>query len=229
MAGSECDAAYDSLKSKQEGSAKAKGVLRAAGYARGGGVGTAKKHSDEKQDRALVKSMVDKAKIKVKSGGKVDGHKAKGRADKYARGGSVPKGHHTKININVGAGQAEKQQAMQQGLQLGAKLAAAKMGGAPRPGAGASMQARPAPGGPAPMGGGAPMPPAGGGGVPPTMANRGGRFAKGGKVTGLPPGLKGKNGAGPKKVEGVPHLSGGAAGALGRLQKKSQYGTKPKA
>lgn len=203
MADAGCDKAYDALKAKQEGSAKAKNVLRGAGYARGGGVGVpkVKKHGD-----------------------KVDGKHSKSRADKFSRGGSAPSGKHTKthIAINVGAGEAEKRNALQQGMQLGAKLAAAKMAGAARPGAGAPTQAR----GPAPMPqGGPPM----GGGVPPTMANRGGRFAKGGKVTGLPPGLKGKNGGGPKRISGVPHLSGSAAGGLGRLQKKAQYGTKPKA
>lgn len=195
----ETDKAYDRVKSKQERSEKAKGVLRGAGYARGGGVSPAKK--------------------KMK---KVEGDKPKSRADKYARGGSVPKGHHTKININVGAGQQEKAAAMQQGVKMGATMAAQKLGaGGPRPNAGAPPMARP-PMPPPPGGPGAPpprpmMPPpgAGPGGPPPPMANRGGAFKRGGKV-------------GPKKIEGVPHLTGSSAGGRGRLEKIAQYGTKPK-
>lgn len=205
----EKDKAYDSLRAKTERSEKAKGVLRGAGYARGGGVGHAK-HPDEAEDKKLIKKELKSAKIQPKKhGGEVEGKKAAARPDKMARGGSKPSGHHTRVNINVGAGQQEKQQAMQQGIQIGAKLAAAKMAGAgPRPGAGAPMQARPMPGGP-----GAP-PPAGPPGVPPTMAQRGGRmYNRGGSV-------------GPKKVEGVPHLDGGAGGAKGRLEKIKQYGKK---
>lgn len=204
--GMEKDAAYDTLKAKQEGSAKAKGVLRGAGYARGGGVSPMKKHSDEKEDKALIKKELSHAKIKVKHGGKIDGKKTAMRADKFKRGGSVPKGHHTRVNINVGAGEAEKQNAMKTGMALGAKMAAAKMAG-PRPDAGAAMQAR-GPAAPAPMGG---MPPGGGGA--PAMQKRGGRtYAAGGKV------------------KGVQHLTGGAGagGGEGRLAKIRSYGTKPK-
>lgn len=214
----ESDKAYDKLKSKQENSVKAKSVLRGAGYARGGGVSPErKKHPDEKEDKALIKKELGKAKIKpAKHGGKIDGGKPKVRADKYARGGSVPRGH-TKININMGASQADKKEAMQKGVQLGAQLAARKMGGGGmRPGAGAPMQARPPmPAGPPPAPGG--MPPGAGGppGVPPTMgAACGGRqYAKGGKV------------------KGVQHLTGGAGagGGKGRLAKMASYGTKPKA
>lgn len=197
----ERDAAYDKVKAKQEGSAKAKNVLRGAGYARGGGVSPAK--AVHKHEKHLHKGEKE---TKFKTGGKVGGKKTEMRADKFSRGGSKPRGH-TKININVGAGQDEKKQAMMQGMQLGAKMAAT-----PRPGAGAPVQARP----PMPPPGGAPgggmpggMPP---GGQPP-MANRGGRFKKGGPV----------------RVAGVPHLKGGAGGAKGRLSKMASYGTKPKA
>ena len=195
------DAAYDKLKAKQEHSEKAKNVLRGAGYARGGGVTPVK--AVHKHEEKLHKGQ---PKTKFKHGGKVDGKKPTVRADKYARGGSAPRGHHTKIAINVGASQADKAEAMKKGLVMGASLAARKMGA----GAGAPM-----PGGPPMPPGGAPMggPP----GVPPTMGQkRGGRtYAKGGKV-------------GPVRVKGVPHLDGGAGGGLGRREKMKQYGTKPK-
>lgn len=197
--GTEKDAAYDKVKAKQEHSEKAKNVLRGAGYARGGGV-SPKRHSDEKEDKALIKKMVGKAKIKVKHGGKIDGKKPHARADKFKRGGSVPRGH-TKININVGAAEAEKKQALQTGMALGAKMAAS------RPMAGAPMQARP------PMGAPAGGPPPGGPPMPPPGAKKGGRMYKHG---------------GPVRVAGVPHLKGGAGGAKGRMSKIASYGTKPK-
>ena len=211
--GTEKDEAYDKLKGAQENSEKAKKVLRGAGYARGGGVSPAKreKHPDEKEDKALIKHMLSKAKIKAKHGGKISGKKPHQRADKYKRGGSVPRGH-TKININVGSGaaQEEKKQALKAGMMLGARMA-----GGPRPAAGAPMQARPVGGAApasapnAPMGG---MPP---GGAPmPPGAKRGGRTYKRG---------------GPVRIAGIPHLKGGSGGAEGRLSKIASYGTKPKA
>lgn len=207
--GTETDPGYDKVKSKQEHSEKAKNVLRGAGYARGGGV-SPKRHEDAKEDRALIKKELSHAKIKVKHGGKIEGKKAHHRADKFARGGSAPKGHGTRVNINMGASQADKQDAMKKGVALGAQLAAHKMAGAmggPRPGAGAPMQARgPMPGAPVPGPGPGSMTPGG----PPPMANRGGRFAKGGKI------------------KGVAHLTGGAGagGAAGRLAKIKSYGGK---
>lgn len=203
--GTECDAAYDKVKAKQENSAKAKTVLRGAGYARGGGVSPARavhKHEDH-----LHKG---EKKTKFKHGGKIEGKTPHMRADKFKRGGSVAKGHHTKININVGGAEAEKKQAMQTGVQLGAKLAAAKMAGGPRPGAGAPMQARPMP--PGPMGGPPSAPPPTG--TPPMVgAARGGRTYKAGG-----------------KVKGVKRLTGGAGagGGEGRLAKMKSYGAKPK-
>lgn len=179
--GTETDPGYNRIKGKQEKSEKAKNVLRGAGYARGGGVSPARKH-----------------------GGKIDGGEPVHRADKFARGGSAPKGHHarTKININIGAGQAEKQQAMAKGLAIGKMMA-----GGPRPGAGAPMQARP----PMPPPGGAPVPGPGPGamtpGGPPPMANRGGRFAKGGNVKSMTGGA-------------------GSGGGAGRLAKIKSYGPK---
>lgn len=202
---SDNDKAYDTLRAKVDGSNKAKGVLRRAGYARGGGVGSVSK--------CAAGGKIKSKTMKYADGGKVGGTKGAANPGKPARGGSKPKGHkaaHTKININVGAAQQEKQQALRTGVQLGAKLAASKMAGAPRPMAGAPMQARPmppppgaGPGGPPP--GAMPPPPPG----PPPMK-------RGGKV-------------GPKKVAGVTNISsGGAGGAKGRMEKISKYGSKAK-
>lgn len=201
----ERDKAYDSLKAKQEASGKAKGVLRGAGYARGGGVG-------RERPKAAGKKPMHSAEPK-KAGGKIGGGKPPTRPDKGARGGSKPSGHHTRINVNIGAGQAEKQNALKAGVQIGARLAAAKLAGGagampapgPRPMAGASMQARGAP----PMAAPGPAPEG-----PPPMANRGGAFKRGGKV-------------GPKKVAGVTNVTeGGAGGAKGRMEKIRKYGGK---
>lgn len=205
----ESDPAYNKFKANQENSAKAKGMLARSGYARGGGVSPIK--AVHKHEGHMHKG---EKKTKLKHGSKVEGKKPHHRADKFARGGSVPKGH-TKININMGASMADKQDAMKKGAQIGATMMAQKMAGGARPGAGASMQARGLMPGPAPMppGGAPPM----GGGVPPTMGQkRGGRtYAKGGKV-------------GPVRVPGVPHMDAGGGGGAGRREKMKQYGTKPK-
>ena len=199
----ESDKAYDKLKGSQEGSAKAKRVLSSAGYAKGGKV-----HSDEKEDKKLIKKELGKAKIEVKKhGGKVAGRKPAARADKFARGGSAPRGKHTAVNINLAASQADKADSFKKGAMAGAQMAAQKLG-AGRPGAGAPMQARPPmppPGAAGPMGP-AGAPPAGG--VPPTMQKRGGRtYAKGGAVKDWTKGA-------------------GAGGGEGRLAKAKTYGAK---
>lgn len=81
-------------------------------------------------------------------------------ADEFARGGGVKHKGHVTIAIHTGAGQAEKQQALHQGLQagamLGARAAAAKLGGgrppmAPPPGGAMAGGPPPAPTGPMPM------------------------------------------------------------------------------
>lgn len=214
----EVDKEYDRVRSKADHSTKARGVLRGAGYARGGGVGARAKKAVHKHEGHLHKG---EEKTKLKKGGKVDGKKPAARPDKMARGGSKPRGH-TKININVGAGQQEKQQAMQQGMQLGAKMAAQKMAaagggmGGPRPGAGAPMQGRPG------------MPPPGAGGPPPGAAPGGPPMQRPPMAPPGQPGMKRGGKVGPKRVEGVPHLTGGGGGAQGRLDKQKEYGTKPK-
>jgi hypothetical protein len=215
----ECDSAYDKVKSSQTGSNKAKNMLRGAGYARGGGVGPAKSktpqsaHSDEPGGEKAMKTAKARVAKKFADGGQVGGGMSKPNPGKRGRGGSKPRGH-TKINISVGAGDAEKKQAMQAGVQLGAKMAAAKMAMGPKPG---GMMPPPGagPGGPPP---GGPMPPPGAGpGGPPPLAARGGRmYASGGKVK-----------TGPKRIPGVPHLTASAGGALGRIEKARAYGGKP--
>ena len=155
------------------------------------------------------------AKLKLRKGGKVAGKKAAERPDRRARGGMLAfdqpddahgnmvkdsgrahggkVGKKGKVIINIAAGggqdaEAAHQAGMQQGAIMGAKAAAAKLGGAggppmggPPPGA---MPPRPpmaGPGGPPPPGMAGPppgaMPP---GGPPPGMRARGGAM-RGGK------------------------------------------------
>lgn len=90
---------------------------------------------------------------------------------KLAKGGAVKS---VKVNIHTGASDGEKQQAMQQGLQAGAKMAMQKMAGAGAPPMGGAPRPPMAPG--APMG----APPPGGGGMP--MRPGAGPMAKGGQV-----------------------------------------------
>lgn len=123
----------------------------------------------------------------MRRGGKVDGKKAAARPDRRARGGGLEDGgkkHAGKpsIKINIGAGGGAQQNpaaeqmaaraGLQQGMQIGAKMAGGGGGG----GGGAPRPPMPPPGaGPAP--GGPPMP-------PPGAMKRGGgmRRAAGGKI-----------------------------------------------
>lgn len=151
--------------------------LRENGYAKGGDV-----HTDEKQDRELIREMVKPAALQArKHGGAVHGEKSEARPDRRARGGAAPK--KAAVNIKIGGAdngaQAQEQaaQALQVGRQQGAQMAAAKLAQAqprppmPPPGAGA-----------APPPGARPMPPPGAGGPP--MAKRGGTIkrASGGDI-----------------------------------------------
>lgn len=177
--------------------------LKKAGYSSGG---------DIAEDKALIKKAIgehDKqlhggkhTKLKLATGGNVHGGKSHGRLDKKGRG-------HVNVIVNSGAGQAEKQQAMHQGMQagvaLGARAAAAKLGGGgggpPRP----PMAAPPGPA--APLG----MPP-GPGGAPPLPA---------GPMQMRPaPGM-----GGPMRRGGVVDmkLKTGSGGGLARLQKNRSY------
>ena len=185
---------------KSTGSSRAHAIMKGAGYKRGGGV-----DSDEKQDEKMVSKGVHeheahlhkgeaKTKLKFKSGGHVHGKHPKGRADHKSR---------TKININVGAGQAEKQAAAQQGLQQGIKVGAAAA--APKPPMPPMAGPPPGAGGPPPM---PPRPPMAGPGMPP-----GGPMKKGGMV---------RRAAGGRMA--IPHLKGGSGGGEGRIAKAADYG-----
>lgn len=160
--------------------------LKRAGYKHGGAV-----EVDRESDKRMVRRAVRQHEehdhkgekltdLKLRKGGKVEGHKTKARHDrKYANGGHVK--HHSKggaktnIVIATGGGEGERRMAMQQGVQIGARLAGAG-GGAPmgvppvppRP----PMAAPPGPPpGMAPPGMGAPPP-----GLPPRPPmKRGGR------------------------------------------------------
>lgn len=59
-------------------------VLKQAGYAHGGAV-----HEDEAEDKELIKKELGRARIKVRSGGKVEGKAPEHRPDRRARGGSL--------------------------------------------------------------------------------------------------------------------------------------------
>lgn len=135
-----------------------------AGRKRAGSMAKFKKggavHSDEAEDKKLIKKMVKKDDLKV------EGRSTGGRLDKYARGGRTKKGGgKTHINILVAP-------------QGGKADAAAPPGPGLPPGAGGPPPGMKPPMGPPPGAGGPP-------GLPPGMMNRGGgvkKYAKGGKV-----------------------------------------------
>lgn len=137
-------------REEHAGRSRAKSMMK--GYKSGG---AAKKHSDEAEDKKLIKKML------ADHDSKVEGKKSGGRLDKFARGGAAKKksGNNTKINILVAPGKGSPSQA----------------------GESPAAPGLPAPAGP---GGGPPMPPPGAGGPPgmppgmppkpPGMMNRGG-------------------------------------------------------
>lgn len=153
-------------------------------------------NDDETEDRKLVKSMVGKAKIKLKEGGCVEGSTGKRRLDQYASGGKVKGkgGHKTVVNIVMPqAGDKPPMSPSPIAMPPHPPMAPPPM--MPPPGAGmgpppGAMPPRP------PM-----MPPPG---MPPRAS--GGRVgrASGGKI--------------PNPI------SDGSAGGLGRLEKIVSYG-----
>lgn len=168
--------------------AKAIEYSRKAGYKSGGAV-TPKEAVHKHED----KDHPGTTHTRLKRGGTVPGKEAAQRLDKpqRAHGGGVKHkgGHKTNIIIQTGGGQAEKQQALQQGMQMGAQKVIgalkAKMGGAGGP-PGAPPGAGMPPGGAPPMGGAPPGPPPNPMGPP--------MRAKGGRV-----GTNGLSGAGTMK------------------------------
>lgn len=136
--------------------------------------------SDEAEDKAMIKKAVHKHErhdhpgkplTPLRKGGGVHGKHAGHRLDRHARGGRAKK-HGTQVNIIVKSGDKEKEQmAAQQGMAMGAKMAAGA-GGPPHP-----------PMGPPPGAGAPPMPPPGAGpGGPPGMPPRP-PMRRGGKIT----------------------------------------------
>lgn len=184
---------------RREEQAKAEAHAKRAGYKVGGAV-------DAEQDRKAIAGAVHKHErhdhkgeplTPLRWGGEVAGKEGKARPDRRARGGSVKGKGPSKINIIIatGGGEGERHQAMQQGMQVGAKLASAARPPMLPPGAGMP-----------PPGLGAPPPGLPPGAMPP------------GALPPRPP--MGAPGMGMKRGGGVYPLKDAASGgARGRLQK----------
>lgn len=132
------------------------------GYAKGGAV----KHSDEAEDRKLIRSMVKKADLKAEGG------KVKHRMDKphRAKGGRVGKGkNNSRTIVNVIAGGHPAGGAVPPGPPMGPPPMGVAPGAPPTP---PPMAARPM------MPPGAGMSPPGAGGPPMPMRARGGKVHK---------------------------------------------------
>lgn len=145
------------------------------------------------------------------TGGAVTGVAPSPRGDRRSRGGKPD----VAVIVNAGG----KDQALQQGLQAGIKIGAAlgSRGGNPTPPAAPPMA--PPMAGPSPTG--APGPMAGGGmGMPPGMPPVGAAAAPMGPMR-RPPGMK-RGGAVPS-AKSV-HLTAGAGGGKGRIEKANDYG-----
>lgn len=223
-------------------------LLKSAGYKLGGHVSP--KHEKDEVDGGDKKAVhkhehhmhKGETPTKFKSGGSVDGKKSKHHAGGKSRGAS-----HVHINI-LPSNPAEKQQAAQQGMAMGAKMGAAatmqKMaagaGGPPPPGAGgppppgamppphpAMMGPPPGAGGPPGMGPPPPRPPMGGPPVGPMGMKTGGGIKK------APLKLKTGGKADPFEEfeefkghteKGLKPPVGGGGGARGRMRKLVAYG-----
>jgi len=105
----------------------------AKGYARGGSV-----HSDEAEDKALIKKEVKPSALKA------DGKKPKARADKVgrAKGGRVKKGAKTNVNVIVAPGHSPPQMAGAGPSPLPTPAAPPPLAPPPRPGGGANIPMR---------------------------------------------------------------------------------------
>lgn len=188
----------------------ARAMLNKAGYSKLGG--HMKGHADEAEDKVLIKRMVKKPALKLKSGGVAEGDESKPRADRLARGGKPKhaKGKaHTQVNVIVG-------------------------GGRPKPVPVPVPKPVPVPVDPNAMAGAGAMPPpgAGAGPMPPSGApmglKRGGRAAGGDcdsqrdSIRGIADGQFKKGGRTKEKFP-VP-MEFGAGGGKGRLEKIKDYG-----
>lgn len=171
---------------------------------------------DMAEDKSMISSAIRQhenaehggkhTKLKFKAGGAVDGEGAKSHLAKRARGGSTSK-KHTTVNVVV---------APQGGMHPPGSPGMMPAGGppmAPPPGAQPMMPPRP------------PMAPPGAGGMPPPGMKPPGMMKRGGGVQstsdeGVPAESLLQAASGGK----VPHMSAGAMGGEGRIQKMEEYG-----
>lgn len=184
----------------------ARAMLTRSGYKQGGHV---KAHSDEAEDKALIKSEMKKAKIKLRDGGYAEGGVPKMRADRLARGGRPKhKGKgHTTVNVVVG-GQHPQAVPVPKPVPVPVPVGAG-------PGAG-PVPMGPAANGPAMAGGPPGIPDQG----PPPGLKRGGRAPKNtgrDPIEGMPAGQFKKGGR--TKAKYPAPMEYGAGGGLGRIAK----------
>lgn len=172
---------------------------------------------DDAEDKSMISSAIRQhenaehggkhTKLKFKAGGAVDGEGAKSHLAKRARGGSTPK-KHTTVNVVVAP-----QGGMHPPMGMAPPMMPPHPPMAPPPGAQPMMPPRP------------PMAPPGAGGMPPPGMKPPGMMKRGGVVQstsdeGVPSESLLQAASGGK----VPHMSAGAMGGEGRIQKMEEYG-----
>ena len=175
---------HSQIRAKQQREAEKR--VTGAGYRKGGAIDEGDRQAVHKHERNMHKG---EPVTKLRRGGIVAGKPIPSRIDRLARGGKPRGGKAVHINVmasNPQERQMAAQQGMRQGMQMGARAAAARMGGAGP----AGPAGPPMPQGPQPVPGMAARPPMAGGappmGVRPMGASRGGKakrpFRKGGMV-----------------------------------------------